>query len=596
MHKLLAAVAAACLTACAAAPGPTPAGPERTGGSGPPPGFAEMGEVSALADRYVALVLQSDPTAAYGAGLPAPDHRRWADNRPEALRALEGEFDLLLQRLDRVHPAAVPPGVPTVTYALLREELEAERQGRVCRSELWDVNHMWGWHRGLVRVADEQPVTDAGLRTQALERWSALPQVVDVEIANLRAGLAAGYSSPKTVVTRVISQVDGLAPADPEASPLFSPGKRSDDPAFKAAFRTVIAEQVNPALRRYRDFLKTEYLPQARDSIAVSALPDGLDCYRASLRGFTTLDRSPEEVYALGERTVAANAARVVEIGESTFGTRDLAAIVKRTEEAPDNQFASEAEVVAFAKDAVERAKAKTAPLFNRMPTQPMLAEPFLPYMRGSGASAHYERQADLTKPAYYRINSETWENSTRAGGEITAFHEGYPGHHMQIAFAQSLQQTPLAKLTSNSAYTEGWARYAEMLAEEGGMYDSDYALITRRIWPARGMVVDPGIHVLGWSRRQAQDYLIATGRFSEKESADMVDRIAIIPGQLTAYDSGGLEIMALREEAKRELGDRFDLRDFHDAVLNNGVVPLGQLRRQVREWIAAEKAGRTPG
>ncbi|MBX7250028.1 MAG: DUF885 domain-containing protein [Caulobacteraceae bacterium] len=544
-----------------------------------------------LADRAVKLYLNYDPTIAYFTGLPAPDHRRWADVRPAALRAFERESDAIRTELagideDRLPPASEP------TYANLREQLESEQQVRVCRAELWmGVSHMTGWHLSLGDVAREQPVGTADERTQALERWSSVPALVDAQIANLREGLRTGYSSPKSVVQRVIGQVEGLAALPAADSPLNDPAKRSEDAAFKAAFTEVIGARVNPALKRYAEFLKTEYLPRAREALAISTIPHGRECYQAQLRGYTTLNRSPQEVYDIGRAAVERNTAEVLDTGERLFGVRDFAAIVARVAEAPENRFHSEAEMIAFARDTVARAREKVASLFPFVPAQSAIVEPFEAYMRGSGASSHYEPQSDPAKPAIYRINSDNWATETRGAAEITALHEAYPGHHMQIAYARALPQTDIAKLSFNSAYIEGWARYSERLSEEAGIYATPYALISRRTWPARGMVADPGMHVLGWTREQTIEYLASSGRFSRREAADTVDRMAIMPGQLASYDSGGLEILALREQARRELGDRFDLKAFHGVVLGGGVLPLSTLRRHVEAWIAAEKA-----
>ncbi|MBA3562646.1 MAG: DUF885 family protein [Gammaproteobacteria bacterium] len=167
--------------------------------------------------------------------------------------------------------------------------------------------------------------------------------------------------------------------------------------------------------------------------------------------------------------------------------------------------------------------------------------------------------------------------------------HEAWPGHHLQIAMALTLEeQHPILQLGSNSGYVEGWARYAEHLAEEAGIYTVDYARITRRIWPARGMMVDPGIHAFGWTADQAMAFLMATGRFSQDEARAAITRIAAIPGQLTAYDSGALVIFGLRSEAEEKLGGKFDLREFHQRVLENGALPLWQLQDHVRQWIDA--------
>ena len=548
------------------------------------------GVLDQLAERLVALEVRYDPTAAYQLGIPAPDHRRWPDRSQPAIDAHERARDAILEGLRAIDPDALSPRQRFI-HAGMVERLDASRDARICRFDLWAVNHMGGWHLDLDTVARDQPVATAEERAQALQRWAGLPTMVDQEIANARLGLSRGYSAPKAVVERVIRQVDGIATSEPEALPFFAPTARTEDRAFRARLREIIAGPVRAAFARYRDFLRRDYLPRAREALGVAANPDGAQCYRASLRRYTTLDRAPEAVFALGQRTVAGNMERVSELGQTRFGTRDIAAITRRINEAPDNRFASEDELIAYSRQVVARARQASARLFAEMPAQEMRVEPFHAFMRGSGGSSYYERQIDPDLPAFYRIASERWQTDTRGGAEITAVHEGYPGHHMQISLATRTSTRPVDNLLFNSAFVEGWARYSEALAEEAGIYETPYALMTRRLWPARGMVVDPGLHVLGWTRDQVIAFIRQSGRFQGEDADEMVDRIAALPGQLTAYDSGGLEILALRRTAEQALGDRFDLRQFHQRILENGVVPLAALRAHVESWIEAQRA-----
>jgi uncharacterized protein (DUF885 family) len=547
--------------------------------------------LDSLADRTVELQLSYNPASAYNLGVPAPDNRRWPDRSQEAIAAFQRANDSILSDLKRIDPARLTTPQRRSIHAAMLEKLEADQQARICRFDLWAVNHMGGWHLNmLANVARDQPVGTAAERSDAIARWSALPAFIDQEIVNARLGLAQGYSAPKAVVRRVIRQVEGIVSGQPETLPYFAPATRSEDPAFRKSFRAVLAGPVNAAFRRYLDFLRDEYLPRAREALGVSANPDGVACYSASLRSYTTLKRPPEEVFRLGQQTVTANAARVRELGKAQFGSDDLALIVPRIAKERDNLFSSEQELIEYSREVVARAREASRPLFASMPAQEMRVEPFDAFRRGSGGSSYYQNQVDPALPAFYRINSELWQTETRGGAEITAVHEGYPGHHMQISFANMIGTNPIVKLTGNSAYVEGWARYSEALAEEAGIYRTPYALMTRRLWPARGMVVDPGLHVMGWTREQVIDFIRQSGRFSGPEADDLVDRVAIWPGQLTAYDSGGLEIMALRREAEAALGQGFDLRQFHQRVLENGAIPLTALRANIEAWIAAER------
>jgi uncharacterized protein (DUF885 family) len=548
--------------------------------------------LDALAERRVALQISYNPTAAYNLGVPAPDHRRWPDRSQAGLAAFQGQLDAILADLRSIDPERLTTPQRRSIHAAMLESLEAEQQTRICRFDLWAVNHMGGWHLNvLANVAREQPVGTAEERADAIARWSALPAFIDQEIANARLGLERGYSSPKAVVRRVIRQIEGIVSAEPEALPFFAPAARADDADFRESFRGVLTGPVNAAFRRYLDFLQEEYLPRAREALGVSANPDGVACYSASLRSYTTLERSPEEVFRLGQQTVAANAARVRELGRTHFGTDDLVVIVPRISEPRDNRFSSEQELIDFSREAVGRARELSRPLFLSMPPQEMRVEPFDAFRRGTGGSSYYQPQVDPALPAFYRINSESWPTETRGGAEIVAVHEGYPGHHMQTSFANMVGTSPITKMTGNAAYVEGWARYSEALAEEAGIYGTPYALMTRRLWPARGMVLDPGLHLMGWTRQQVLDFARQSGRFTGPEGDDLVDRMAVWPGQLTAYDSGGLEIMALRREAEAALGPRFDIRQFHQRVLENGAIPLTALRANIEAWIAAERS-----
>ena len=544
-------------------------------------------QLFALADRFVQETLSYDPTLSYEAGLATTVHDRFPDRTPAALAALDSKERADLDALLRLDIKALPPEA-MATYARLREKLESDLQLRVCRSELWNVNHFDGWQSAFADVAEAQPIATPSEREQALRRWSSLPAYIDVEIANLTRGLARGYSAPKSVVRRVVRQMQDLATVSPDASPFFSPAARSTDEAFKAAFRQLISDHINPALRRYGTFLTERYLPRARESVAVSELPDGVACYRAFLRSQTTLDRSPRDVYRLGEQTVAANASEVLRVGRKLFGTSDIAGTLAAAKARPEEHFKSSDELLVFSREFVGRARSMTAThLISRMPLQQVIVEPERPFEEQAAVSSHLDPQPDNSKPAVYRIELGNWASETRAEAEIVVVHETLPGHHLQIALAREL--TPpqrLTKLISISAYQEGWARYAEGLAEEAGIYDTPDATIFARVWPARGMVVDPGLHLMHWTREKAVQYLVSTGRFTPKSADDAVDRIAVMPAQLTAYDSGALEIRALRRQAQQRLGERFDLEEFNMAVLEEGVVPLRELRRHIRSWL----------
>lgn len=542
-----------------------------------------------LADRYYAFRLASQPEIAYFSGIELERHDGLTDNSAAGQAAIQQQEDALWQQLQTIDAQALAGTVDWITYGILQQSLQSARELRVCQYPAWAVSQMSGWQMDYTQLAELQPVGSEELRDQALARWSRMPKFIDQEIANLQAGLAAGYSSPQPAVRRVIAQMDGLLSMAPAESPFASPAKRDSDEGFSAAFIELVASNLYPAIRRYREFLQNDYLPSARTDLSVTANPDGRACYAAALRSYTTLDRSGEQVFELGMDTVTKNKAKVEELGEEAYNISDFADIIQHIKDDPKDKFNSADELLQYSKDAVSRARAAMPQWFGYVPATQAEVVPFPAYQEGTGTSARYEA-GNENRPGAYRIPLYQPEQQSRGGAESTAFHEVWPGHHMQVAVAQEIKGLhPVSRITWYSGFGEGWARYAEGLAAEMGLYQTKTGPISRLAWPARGMVVDPGIHLLGWSREQAMAFMGQSGRFTESELGDMVDRIAVLPGQLTSYDSGGLEILALRRLASEKLGDSFDIREFHDKVLENGAIPLTMLRAHIENWLPTE-------
>jgi uncharacterized protein (DUF885 family) len=540
-----------------------------------------------IADRYYAWALERSPEQAYFVAIDIDRHDGMFDNSPQALSDAQRFEDALLAELDGVDIDSLRGRTEWVTAALLTQRLRADAGVRVCRQELWDVNQMGGWHLSYTQVAQLQPVETEEHRAQALTRWSKFAHYADQEIENLQSGLQQGYSSPRSVVARVVEQVDGVLNLPLDESPFYSPAVRAEDEEFSRAMRSLVEESINPALQRYSDYLRNEYLDAAREELSITANPNGLDCYEASLRSYTTLNRTAKEVYELGKKTVAANRETVIELGRAEYELSDFVEIIKAAKADPADGFAGKEELLAFSQEMVRRAEVEMPNWVATMPQQAVEVVAFPEHEEGTGRSAHY-RPGNDDRPGEYRIPLHKPEDQSRGNAEATAFHEAWPGHHLQVATAQAVEgMHPVTRIIWFSGPGEGWARYSEALAEEMGLYQSATGPILRRAWPARGMVVDPGIHLYGWTREEAIEFMIESGRFPLSSGDSMVDRIAILPGQLTAYDSGGLEILALRRLAEETLGDDFDIREFHDRVLENGTIPLEYLRAHIEGWLA---------
>ena len=551
--------------------------------------------VDRVADEYLAAVLDMQPEQAYFVGLAPPRHDGLTDISPAAIEAWHQREDAWLAAIGGVDEGALDGTPEWAALANLREQLESSIGLRVCHQEWWaGVNQMGAWHTSLATIAELQPVITAIDRQQALRRWERVPHYIRQEISNLRTGLKNGYSTPRPVAERMLKQIDGLADAPLKDHPYASPAKRSTDAHFSRAYYEILRAAVIPALREYRRFLLTEYVPAARRTLAVTALPYGSECYAALLRANTTLKRAPQEVFDVGSRVVKRQTEEVRSVGRDVFGIDDFAAIVERAKSLPDGHYASGQELLDASREMVDRAQHVLGPLFGQLPTQAVIVEPIPPYEDNGGASSHYEEPAASGRPGIFRISLTHATTMTRGDAEITAFHETWPGHHLQLAYAQRIKAAhPVSRLLENSGFIEGWARYAEALAEEAGLYRTVSAKILRRTWPARGMVVDPGLHALRWTRDEVVAFVEASGRFPSSEAEEMVDRIAAIPGQLTAYDSGAQVFFELRHLAETTLGPRFNLPEFHDALLENGSIPLPMLRAHIQQWIESRGMAR---
>ena len=580
---ILLATALLLTTACAS----------RTGAPSP----AATARVRALADAYMAAYFERYPEAVTQYGLANRTHDRLTDNSLGALEAWERREDAWLREVRAIDAASLVGTPEAVAHAILEETLEAAVDARICRTELWNLNQLVGWQASLGYLAGIQPVGTDQARTEALARWRALPAFIDREIANLREGARRGYTAPRQNATLVLEQIDAMRRGPARESPLYDPAKRDSTPAFQAELTQVIEEQVNPALARFRDYLEQEYVPRARTSIAIADIPDGRRCYSASARLFSTLDVPPEEIHKLGLEQMARIEGEMRTIAERSFGTSDVRGLLERLKADPQYTFRTREEVMEYSRAAIERAEREMPKWFGIIPRAKVVVERY-PEFRERTAVGEYNAPAeDGSRPGVFLISTYDPTKRSRSGPESVAFHEAIPGHHLQIAIAMERGSAnhPIARYTGNSGFSEGWALYAERLADEMGLFSSDLdriGMLSEQALRAARLVVDPGMHALGWTRDQAIDYMAQRTTIPQAEVISEVDRYIVWPGQATAYMLGMLEIRRLRDHAQRELGPRFDIRAFHDRILENGSVPLPFLRGAVDRWIARVKAG----
>jgi len=549
--------------------------------------------VTAIADAYLAAYFQNFPEWGTLYRIEGAKHDRLRDNTAAGRAAWQAVEDDSLAKLAAVNAADLEGSAAALTYGVLREQLESSRESRVCRNESWAVDQVWGWQIALGELADAQPVGTIEERAMALARWRLLPRFIDNETRNLAEGLRAGYSAPQRNVDLVVAQLDGLLAMAPEDSPFYAPARAAGDEALAAQWRRLLRDEVYPAIARHRDYLRTDYRSAARTAIAVTANPEGQACYRALIRASTTLPYRPNELFEAGQDAVSMREQRIVDIGKRLYGTSDLAEIQKRLRSDSANRFSTRVELLAYTTAAIGRARTAAPRWFNQLPQADVVIKPIPEYQERSSTARYVPGSDDRKLPGTYYVNLFQPEKQSRGEVESVAFHETYPGHHLQIALAQErVNAHPILRYIGNSGFSEGWARYSETLAAEMGLYSSELNTLEMLSGLPTGMVVDPGIHAMGWTREQAIAYTLSKQvNMTPEEAGAYVDRIVIWPAQMVTYGAGELEIVRLRREAERALGKEFDVRAFHDHVLDHGTVTLGMLRARIEQWLAKQGA-----
>jgi uncharacterized protein (DUF885 family) len=537
------------------------------------------------------------PEAATRSGWPGADHAGVTDVRPEAVAGWHRVEDGLLARARAVDRKAVAGTPEAVALGILLDALEGSVATRPCRSELWAVAAAGGWPGQYASLAEVQPVGTPALDGAAVARLRGIAVRIDREVANLRQGAALGWVATRDNVERALGEVDRLVATPPAAWPFTRPGARAGDPALQGELAAVVEREVLPAAARYRAYLANEYLGRARAKPSLLSLPDGERCYRGSVRRRVTLDVEPQVIHRTGLARMEAIHAEMREIARKSFGTSDVTGLLRRLREDPAFKFEGKEEVLAVTHAAVERAAAASPRWFGRIPLAPVRVQEYPEFRRASNPAESYTEDFSTGKLAgIYFINAFDPGQKPRPDVESTAFHEAVPGHHFQIALAHERGGSRIGRYLFNSGFGEGWALYAERLAGEMGLFSSDvYRLggLASEAFRAARLVVDPGLNVLGWSRSRAIDYLVASAGIDPGFAASEVDRYLALPGQATAYMLGALEIRRLREEAEKALGPRFDVRAFHDAVLEDGAITLPMLRERVARLVAERRGAR---
>lgn len=522
---------------------------------------------------------------------------RWDDLSPEASAGEAAHQRDVLAQMERIGRAQLSPG-GALNYDLFAGQLRDAVQGYALHTELFAINPRDGVQTW-AGYADQLPFTNTTHYDAWIARLESYPRAVTQTLTVLREAVARRMLWPRASMQRLPGQIDRVI-ADQAASPFFAPFTHvpasiapADAERLRERARNAIATGINPALRTLRAFLVDTYLPAAPEEVGLAHVPGGEALYAYFARTYTTTDLTPSAIHALGLREVARVRAAMEALAPSTGYTGSLQDVFRQMRADPANYHHTPQELLIAYRAAAKRTDPELVRLFRTLPRLPYGVIPIPDAIAPDTTTAYYQPGAlDGSRAGQYCVN--LYQPEARPIYEMTvlSLHESVPGHHLQIALAQELQGLPAFRRAGlgYTAYVEGWGLYAESLGDELGLYDdpkSKFGALTYEMWRAVRLVVDTGMHAMGWSRQRAIDYFLANAAKTRLDVENEIDRYITNPGQALAYKIGQLKILELRARAQAKLGSRFDVRDFHEVVLDQGALPLDVLERRVDGWLA---------
>ena len=543
---------------------------------------------NALFEEYFQLGLKRNPTSATSFG----DYRYNDVLGSYSLAAIahdHAEDDEFLKRLDAIATDGMSDTDAT-SHALLADRLHRGDASYALKNYEMPVNQQNGIHTGLADLPLSMPFDSVKHYEDYVARLKQIPRVLSETTEVMRQGMKDGLMPPKLITGKLAGQCNGIVKANPFLLPTKKfPASFSD--ADKARLMKEINDAVNgevfPAYRKFADFLSKDYAPKGREALSIESLPDGKRRYAEAVQQMTTLNITPAQVHELGLSEVKRITAEMTTLATKA-GYKDLATWRAAINTDRKWQPVSEEQILDDYRKYIGQMEPKLPELFGLLPKSPVTVEP-IPDFAAAEATHYNAGTPDGRRPGRVVVAVANPTTRTLVLDEAVAYHEGVPGHHMQISVAQQLKGLPKFRLRGGySAFSEGWALYAEELGKEVGFYQdpvSDYGRLNSELFRAVRLVVDTGIHDKGWTRQQVIDYMHEND-VNDALAQTEADRYVAWPGQALSYKMGQLEIRKLREKAKAKLGAKFNIKDFHDEVLNGGALPLTILDARVNKWI----------
>ena len=601
-HRLLALALLAALAGCDSK------APEASGPAVPAASQAltatTAAELDTLYAEYWEESLKLNPINATFIG-----DKRYNDQLPNFFsadyRKQTGEFNRRwLQRLQGLDVSKVE-GQARLSHEILVESLQEQIAGEAFPDWQQPINQFFSVPNYIVMLgsgSSAQPFKTVKDYDDWLARAGKVPALFEQAIANMREGVQAGVVQPRLLMQKVLPQLDGVVSDDPQKTPFWGPISNlpadfsdADKKRLTEAYTAMINQQLVPAFRGLRTYLADEYIPVARETHGLGALPNGAEWYAHLAKSTTTTSLTPAKIHQIGLDEVARLRTELEQLKTEVGFEGDLKSFFKYMSTDPKFTFKSEDAILKDYRDLEAKVNQKVPELFSLMPKAAFEIRPVEAFRAASEAAGSYMSPSeDGTRPGIFYLNTYDLPARKSWARDSLYLHEAIPGHHFQLALQQELEGVPaFRRFGGQTAYIEGWGLYAESLGKELGVYADPYqrfGQLSAEIWRAIRLVVDTGLHSKGWTREQVLEYMHDNSGLSETDAIAEAERYMAIPGQALAYKIGQLKITELRNRAQKELGDKFDIREFHAQVLGDGSLPLAVLEAKIDRWIATQK------
>ena len=561
--------------------------------------------LNALYDQYWEEVLKLNPVQATFQGDP-----RYNDQLPDFLsaefRQQSHDFTVRwLKAVEDIGPSGLS-GQDLISYEIFVRDAKQSLESEQFPSWQQPINQFGSIASFAVQLGSgtgAQPFKTVKDYENWLARGNRLPVLFDSAIGNMRQGMQSGVVQPRALMVKVLPQLDAIIKDKPEETLFWGPIQRmpkefseADRKRLTDAYRSMIGNQIIPSYRKLRSFIADEYMAKTRTAPGMDALPNGQAWYAFNARNSTTTDLSPERIHQIGLDEVARIHGEIRKVMQDVGFKGTLQDFFKFMQTDPRFTFKSEEALLTHYRALEAKINQKIPEQFSLIPKSPFEIRPVEPFRAQSAAGGSYMSPSeDGTRPGIFYVNTYDLPTRKTWDAEDLYLHEAIPGHHFQIALQQELTNLPkFRRFGGETAFAEGWGLYAESLGKDLGVYTDPYnyfGYLQNELWRAIRLVVDTGLHSKGWTREQVIKYMLDNSAESETQSTAEAERYMAIPGQALAYKIGELKIQELRDRAEKELGDKFDVREFHAEVLKDGAVPLSVLEGKIDRWIAAKKA-----